>query len=62
MTMNLNCTSEEKAWVDSGLKVSQGTGAHSADAIVSLSSGEILVTLVGVSASTIGATDFVQTA
>jgi Ca2+-binding RTX toxin-like protein len=41
------------------LKVAQGTGSHVADTMVSMASGETLVVLVGVNASSINASDFV---
>jgi Ca2+-binding RTX toxin-like protein len=44
------------------LKVAQGVGAHIADTIVSLTSGEVLVTLVGVNATAINASDFIHMA
>ncbi len=46
----------------SGLKISQGSAAHAADAIVALPSGDVLAILVGVNAATIGAADFVAVA
>lgn len=46
----------------SGLKLTQGTGAHAADTIVSLGSGDVLAILVGVNSSTLGAADFTHVA
>ena len=40
------------------LSVAQGTGSHSADTVVSIVSGEVLVVLIGINALSIGAADF----
>ena len=40
----------------------QGTGVHAADTVISLASGEVLVTLVGVNAASINASDFINIA